>query len=360
MTRAAPIFAALFLAFFAGAQPSAWGSELLEAYRSTRHMAMGGTSIAFPEDEASLFMNPAGLAGNTQTRFHPVLLDLSLSQDAIKSYGPVMDAMNNPSGNSLNVLMGKDIAVRASLAPTLISNNFGFAVIEDRQFALLAENQALPQLEYGYMTTRGLQTGLGFRLGRKKSKRAEFRMGLAGKLLWRQGSYSMLPTSQLLNISQQTFEDRLGNFAMGYGFDLGTQVLMPVGKAVTLSTAWVIQDIGDTSFGSLAQPMKMNLSWGAGAQVRMGSASRLTLMYELRQLNRETDWRNRSHLGFEYVLPVLTIYGGLNQARLSYGAAIDVWLARITAAYYTVQTGAQTFVDQQTRWAIRADVKLPL
>lgn len=339
---------------------SADAGELTEAYRSTRQMAMGGASIALADDESALFLNPAGLAGNTQTRFHAALVDLSLSSDAVASYAEVMEVMDNPSGDSLNVLMGKDVTLRASLTPTLISNNFGIAVIEDRQVALLAENQALPQLEYGYMTTRGLQMGMGFRLGRKKSKRLEMRMGIAAKLLWRQGGYSILPTSTLLNLSQQTFMDRLGNFEMGYGFDLGTQVLMPVGKAVTLSSAWVIQDIGDTSFGGLAQPMKMNLAWGMGAQLRMGAASRLSVLYELRQLNRDTDWRNRSHLGVEYVLPVITLYGGMNQARLSYGAAVDVWIARITAARYTTQTGTQTFLDQQERWSLRVDVKLPL
>ncbi len=340
--------------------PRAKASELYELYRGARAMGMGGAYIGLADDEMAVFMNPAGLGGNKTSGLHLAILDTTVSTDTIYSAKDVMSVFSNPSLSGFNALMGKDVAARVQFTPTLIMGNLGVSILIDQQVALMAENQALPQMAYAYQTTNGVQVAYGYELSRKRMRRLKVRLGVAGKLMFRRGGYSLLPTSALLNPSPQTLFDRIGGYGKGYGVDVGTQVIGDLTKELKLSAAFVTTDLGDTSFGSGPQAIAMNMSVGFALQYQLRNAGKLSMLWDFRHLNEEDDWRKKSHFGMELALPLFSLYGGFNQTYVSYGAAFDLYLFRITAASYAEETGALAFQDGQRRYQLRVDVKFGL
>ena len=122
-------------------------------------MAMGGAFVAIADDEEALYINPAGLAGMTGTTFSP--LDLSL-EGTTQDYTAVKNSLSqlkNITTNTLDILMGQDVYLKAQYTPSLIMQNFGIGFISDQQFRLFTENKALPQVQFGLQSTNGVQLG---------------------------------------------------------------------------------------------------------------------------------------------------------------------------------------------------------
>jgi len=336
----------------------AQADELHELYRGTRVAAMGGAYIALADDEQAVWLNPAGLAGNTSSGFHLMIADIGISTDVIGMYGDTASAMSNPSFATFNKLMGKDVAARVQLTPTLVLGSFGVSILGDQQLAFMAENQSLPQIQFGYQTTNGVQAAYGLELFKNRFKNLRLKLGVGAKMLFRRGGYKTLPTAALLNPSPDTLLSRIGNFGQGYGGDFGSLISTQLGQSLKLQGAFVATDIGDTSFGDGPMPVRMNLATGVGLIYSLRNAGRLSLLYELRHINEAADIRKKQHLGLELSLPIVKLYGGYNQAFLTYGAAFDIYLFRLTAASYAEETGTLVFQDPQRRWALRVDVKL--
>jgi hypothetical protein len=205
-----------------------------------------------------------------------------------------------------------------------------------------------------------LQLTYGFEVGRKNRRKFQLKLGAAAKMLWRRGGYRLLPTSAMLNPSAEQLTSRIGNFGKGYGFDLGSLAVFELRKNLKLQGALVATDIGDTSFGDGPQPVGMNLAAGMALRYFLKKAGSLSLLYELRHLTQSASIRRKQHLGAELALPVLKLYAGYNQAFLTYGAAVDIFLFRLTAASTTEELGSQVYQNPQTRWLLRLDWKLAL
>ncbi len=320
---------------------------------------MGGAYVAIVDDEQAIFLNPAGLAGNEKAQFHYVAADLTVSTDLVASFTESAEAFGNLSPETLNVLMGKNIYSQVMLTPTLLMPNFGVSVLVDGQYAVLAENKALPQLTLGYQTTNGGQAAYGFKLGGRRRSRSELRLGIGGKVLWRRGGYNTLSLSQILSIGPSTLSEVSGNFGMGLGLDLGSQYRFKLMDRLTLSSGVAFTDIGDTSFGEMAAPVKNNLSVGVAAQYDLRYSS-VVLAYDYQHLLEETDWRKKTHVGLGVILPMVSLYGGINQVSLTYGASVDLWLFRVTALSYAEEQGSYAFQDSMRRWVLRFSLKLDL
>ena len=128
---------------------------------------------------------------------------------------------------------------------------------------------------------------------------------------------------------------------------------------MNLSAGLVYTDIGDTTFGGKADAIKANLATGVAFQYSL-NVSKLTLTSDYRHILNETDWRKKIHFGMEFALPMVTLYGGLNQVTFTYGAGIDVWLFRLTVLSYSEEEGSFVHQDGMRRWVLKLALKFEL
>ncbi len=341
-------------------------SEFYPIYRSPRFDAMGGASVAIVEDEAALYLNPAGLAGVKDFQLNYLVADIDASDDAIFKSSSVASALQGGTGESLNAIMGKDIYSRVTASPILMGPNLAAGFFYDGQLALRSENKALPQIVAGYQTTQGVQLGWATTLGgssgkgrRARANRMEYRIGIAGKLMGRRGGYRLVPVSTLLQMSVSDLKGLFNSYAVGYGLDVGAQAIYRSSANLKLMAGFAATDVGDTTFGNGPQPSTMNVSIGAGLRYDFGGFG-LIAAYDMRNLLQAADWRKKNHLGLELALPMLSLYGGLNQVYLTYGLSFDAWLFRVTASSYCEEQGGVAFQDPERRYAVRIGLKFNL
>ena len=345
---------------------SAWAttSELRELYFGTRAKGLGGAYTAVADDEQTLFLNPAGLAGIRGQQLHYALMDGEVSTDTI-GQASLVSTLSDINASTFNQFMGKNTYTRGQLSPTFLMPNFGVGVLMDGQAALLANNTALPDVVVGYQQTMGIQAGFGFSVsqtgGRRRRSRSaqvdsagspELRLGVGFKMLWRRGGYRSMPLSQLMSISTESLKAMAGSYGRGMGFDLGSQYLVPLNSRLTVSAGLAMTEIGDIAFNSEAESQKGNLSFGVAARYKL-PRSEFLLAYDYRHITRDTDWRKRSHLGLEAKLPFISLYMGLSQLRLTYGVAFDAWMFKITAVSYSEEISAIWGTDPERRYALR-------
>lgn len=330
-------------------------SELRELYRGARAQALGGAFVAIADDEQTLFMNPAGLAGVEKPQIHYLVTDIEASTDVITSASS-LSAISDASTDSINELMGKNIYARTQITPSFIMPNFGVGILVDGQAALLAKNQAYPNIVVGYQTTNGVQFGYGVSLsgrrGRRDATKGDFRVGIGGKVLWRRGGYRTIGLTDLVNISSDTLTSMAGNFGRGIGFDAGAQYLLPLNNRLTLNLGAAMTEIGDVKFASEADTQPGNLSAGVAFRYTL-PRSAFILAYDYRHILDDTDWRKRSHLGAEIQLPMLSLYAGLNQLNLTYGVSFDAWIFKLTAVSYLEEIGPLANQDEERRYLLR-------
>jgi hypothetical protein len=349
------------LVWLAGSMPVVAG-EIYEFYHGVKAQAMGNAVTAIVNDEEALYLNPAGLAGNKEYKFHYLVADMTASSDlvysAIGGAGGGLDSMMSSPEKMSDLVMGKNIYGEAQLTSTLMMPNMAIGIIGDQQISMTARNRALPKVTLGYQTTNGIQAAYGIVVGRGK-KRGELKIGLAAKLLWRRGGYRDLPTTTVMNMSTEKLNQITGPFGRGFGADLGAQYSFKLNNKFSFSSGIVYTDIGDTSFDSGAMAIKGNLAFGLAGKYTYGQSG-LTVSYDYRHIRDETDWRKKNHLGLELQLPIMSLYGGVNQVYFTYGAGFDLWLFRITAMSYVEEHGSFVFQNPERRYSLRAALKFNL
>ncbi len=342
------------------AQDALAEAELRELYRGARMQAMGNAGVAIVDDENALYMNPAGIGGLQKFGVQYFAVDVDVSNDV------VVDALSGGgsafsgglSDETISAFMGKDTYARVQITPTILMNNFAVGIIMDGQAAVYAKNPALPYVTIGYQNTNGVQAAYGISLLKRRRSKHDLRVGVGAKLLWRRGGYRRMGPLQLTSFSANTLGDVAADWGMGYGADIGFQYVNTINQQLNVNWGLAWTDIGDTRFGtSQADPIRNNLSMGIGGTYQTGKA-KFTLAYDYKHMLNETDWRKRNHLGLEVALPVLSIYGGLNQAYLTYGVAFDAWLFRITALSYGEEVGTYLSQDSSRRWMLKIAMKV--
>ncbi len=332
--------------------------------RQPRQMAMGGIGVGLADDEYALFNNPAGLAGQKARKFRPVNVALEGSLDIYGSLSAVTEALSNFSLGTLNELMGKDIYLRASTAPLITLPNFAIAFIGDAQGSLLIRNQANPTYRIGNMLTYGFQAGMGwsFKSGRRPVD--EWRFGLAAKMLWRKGGVYDLGTPEFLRLANDAkgyIAELVGDYGMGFGADVGVQYVRHLdSKGSDLFFGASLADIGGTRFDvPTARPVQMNPSIGVG-WVKKNDFLQFKAGLDLRNLDQETRFSNKIHFGTETSLPLFDLYAGMNQLNLTYGAAFDIWVLRVTALSYAEELGVAFHQNTSRRYVLHVDFNLPI
>ena len=376
MRRASSGFGILLAGILGGAPALAGATfELRDLYRDIRMKAMGGAGIALPLEDRDavqgVFTNPAQMAGNENLTLHYVNGDVSASWDTYTSLGDVQEAFQDFTIDKLNVLMGKNSYANAQYVGAITGPNFGVAALVDGQAGFYAQNPSYPEYTVGYQSTNGVQGAWGttIDLGGPRPRRprrgsrsappssapaSELRVGLGGKVFWRKGGYKDVPLATLMTANADTLKALMGNYEIGYGIDGGAQFIRQVSDRFSFSFAGSYQNIGDMNFrGSVADTQPGNLTAGLGMTWQLQGLTSFSLAYDHAYLNESIDWRKRQHLGFEWTLPGIAVFGGIHQTYLSYGASFDAWILRVTAASYAEELGGGAYQAGDRRYLLR-------
>lgn|GEM_PF-1117190 len=334
------------------------GTELRGLYRGARATAMGGAFVAIADDEEALFYNPAGAAGFKKYNFNIAGLNVEASNDILTQVQTGLSAFSNPSITSFNNFIGKNADLRAQFISSFTGPKFGIAFIQEDELAFRGQNLALPQVEIGYQFTRGFQgTFATSVLPKSRKDKYDLRFGASVKMISRRGGYHFLGLNQLLNVNQNSIDALTGNYETAFGFDLGTQFIYNVNKRVALSFGVAVNDAGDTIFGGLADPLYNNFSVGVGVTYTAGKA-KLILAYDNHNLSQNTTSGKRTHVGAEISIPVFSIQGGLYQSSFTYGAAVDLYLFKLSAVSYSEDLGAVGGTDTERRFLFQTAFKI--
>ncbi|MCM0606438.1 MAG: hypothetical protein KA715_10140 [Xanthomonadaceae bacterium] len=349
--------------------PFAQAEEIHDLYRSAEVLGMGGAATASVEGVDALYYNPAGLASNDKFGMHLTNAYAEASSSALEQLTKYSGLLGSTTGlSSFNAILGVPLFAKAQVAPTFLTGKLGISFIYDVEAFQYSVNQPLPTTLVGTQITYGAQIGYAYSKkfggGSGKSRRMakEWRVGIAGKFLFRRGGYFYLdPVDYLVYTTNYLglINSKMGTFSPGFGVDLGTQYIMPLNKLVSWSAGAAIRDIGDTMFPSnQSAPIRQNLSLGTAVTYNSGSFS-LTASYDLRNITQNVDFKMKNHFGVSMKLPIVSGYIGLNQLSfLSYGFAIDIWAVKVAAVYYSQELGATAGALPDGRYAATADVRL--
>ena len=356
--------------------------ELRDLYRDTRMKAMGGAGIALHLEDRDavqgVFTNPAQMAGNQDLLLHYLNGDIGASWATYTSVNDVQEAFKDFTIDKLNVLMGKNIYANAQYVGAITAPHFGAALLLDAQAGFYAQNPSYPEYTVGYQSTNGAQVAWGTsidfsgqkaRRPRRGSRSAsapvspgsELRVGVGGKVFWRKGGYKEVPLSTLITANEETLRSLMGNYEIGYGLDAGLQFIRTMSSHFSFALASSYQNIGDMNFrGTVADTQKGNWTAGLGMTWQLQGLTSLSLAYDHSYLNQSVDWRKRQHLGMEWTLPGISIFGGVHQTYLSYGASFDAWLLRVTAASYAEELGGGAYQMGDRRYLVRLAMRFSL
>lgn len=331
--------------------------------KQPRQTAMGGAGVGLADDEYALFMNPAGLAGQNNRRFKLVGLGVEAPLETYTTLSQSLSALDNFSLSTLNDLMGKEIYVRSSLVPVLQLPNFAITYLLDVQGAIEQFNQANPTFKIGNMVTHGVQAGLGWSLKSGRRATDEWRFGIAGKILFRRGGYFDVSTAGFLQVASGGIDyinSLVGGYGTGYGADVGVQYVKHIDPKQDFYFGASVTDVFGTSFSSpQAQKIVMNPSIGF-AYRRQLEFLKFKIAADIRNIDQAVSFGNKTHLGAEVSIPLFDLYAGLNQLNVTYGAAFDIWVLRVTLLSYAEELGVRFHQLTSRRYMLQVDFSLPI
>lgn len=331
--------------------------------KQPRQTAMGGAGVGLADDEFALFMNPAGLAGQDRRRFKVAGIGIEAPLETYTTLSQSLSAFNNFSVSTLNELMGKEIYARASVVPMLQLPGFAITYLLDVQGAIEQFNQANPTFKIGNMVTHGVQAGMGWSLKSGRRATDEWRFGVAGKILFRRGGYFDVSTAGFLQVASGGIDyinSLVGSYGTGYGADLGIQYVKHIDPKQDFFVGASVTDVFGTSFSSpKAQKILMNPSIGFGYR-RQLEFLKIKFAADFRNLDQAVSFGNKTHFGTEVSLPLFDLYAGLNQLNVTYGAAFDLWILRLTLLSYAEELGVRFHQLTSRRYMLQVDFSLPI
>ncbi len=327
-------------------------------------MGMGNAYTAVANDEDSVFYNPAGLAQIRRMRFNFINPKLEASKDDYSSVQDIGDAAEQFDASAVSKLFGKNIYANGSMFPNIAFPHFLLGFIYQGEFHLQARNKAMPRVETRYLLDRGLVGGFAFEL-RGLSRRHFLRLGTSVKWITRRGFDTTIPLAKLMAADKSYFKSLLKGPASGVGLNVGLQYDIPIALTddLIIGSAW--QDVGDTDFASRVNgdgPPKIrnNLSAGLGWIHRFSKKStamqNIKVTAEARHLTEENrDPRLKAHLGMELDLDSIFLRFGMNDLAYTAGVGLDMWLIRVAAATYAVETQTLAGMDKERRFALQLE-----
>ena len=86
----------------------------------------------------------------------------------------------------------------------------------------------------------------------------------------------------------------------------------------------------------------------------------MTTTFDLRHLLDTTDFKKKSHIGFELGLPFINLDAGVDQVYINYGASVDIWLTRVSILSYEEENGSFVGLNPERRYSLTIDLKFNL
>ncbi len=326
-----------------------------------RVFAMGGAGVGLADDEYALFLNPAGLAGQDVRKLRILGLGAEATMDTYQTLSTSLSGLKDFSAATLNTLMGKDIYLRSSIVPMLQLPKFAVSYFGDLQGGIEQLNQANPNFNLTNMVTHGVQAGTGWSYKKGRRAKDEWRFGIAGKMLWRRGGYyENVPFIDITNGGQSYLASLVGEYGTGFGADAGVQYVNQMNRKEEIRIGASVTDIGGVAFSSpKALRIKMNPSVGI-AYRNQSDFMKMKFAFDLRNLDQDVSFVNKTHFGADFSFPLLNLYAGLNQLNTTFGAAFDLWILRVSALSYAEERGVEYRQRPSRRYLLQIDFSIPI
>lgn len=336
-------------------------SELFEVHSNARAMALGGAYSALVEDEEALWYNPASIAKNGGIFWTVADPKVGLTDpaSALEIFSDLGTA--GTFETALTQLGNEPIWIGASAKTSLIMPFFAAAYFYDVDVSMSSENPVSPTLTTNYITDTGVAIGTGWTMG------GILQLGFAAKHITRSGIRKTWGTQAIADIisgddSPDTiFDSFTSTSGVGYGFDIGTNLIFPTMVSPTISFVW--KNVGNTKFraglGEETPPTDYQ-------EMRVGASVLLDLplvhvvpVIEVRHLNEgNIQIGNKLHMGVELGLPIIDLRAGLYQGYTSYGLGINLGILQVEAASWGVELGGYPGQFESRRYMVQATVRI--
>lgn len=327
---------------------------------------MGRAYSAVADDWLSLYYNPAGLAMVNKVDFQAFDLKVGTNKDVLDSYSNIKN-LSNGSGsiaNTLNSYTGKHIAGEVSNFSQITVPYFALGLSYEVKADVDLQNTAYPQTYARYTKDLGINLGGAIAFGKQK----DLRIGTRVQFLRRQGGEKTITIDQIAG-SSKSLLDRFTADGTGFSGALGVQYRLPTKGRIEVTTSFVWHDIGQTAFGSITDKNRptiidQNMVAGMGVRLPIGgrqnrrterrygvkrSTNALIFAADYSHLNispSKEQYPKHFHLGMNLDLPIISIQMGVNQTSLTFGAAFDISILRVSAATYAEELG--NYAGQRT------------
>lgn len=343
--------------------------------RSPRAMLMGDAFVAAPDDEFSIYYNPATLGNGKILEFSSINPTFGFSN--ILSEMDKFDNFPNDPSEIARRIMNTPLFLQTMGGPVLKFGSFGLGLFANMSSNFILRNVIYPQLEVDYRFDKGFITSYAHSWGRggKQSKynpyekvkisSAGYRLSIGASVKYIDrsvllGNYSLFGVRLLNAISTGSndlsqIRSNLG-YARGsaWGIDSGLSFLYSNGKS-ELTFGLSLLDIAGTNFTrksgevSISEQPMIITSGFSFSQKRAGFGYRLSA--DLHPINSSLDFFRTLHLGGIVSLPIVDLFVGYGSGYLSYGAQVDLWLLKLTAGFYGVEIGT-SYREQEAPRAV--------
>jgi hypothetical protein len=345
----------LFLSIFFN---NVYGKEVRYLMRSPRSLFMGDAFTALASDEYAAFYNPAAFTNHAD-------LNLALANPTIG----VTDALdeldrfeNFPSSDAAAIadrILGLPVYIHLGVAPLIKMGPFAMTFLTSSTTSLILRNATHPVLDIDYRLDRGLLFSFAYAYPGKKTPVGVINPGLKTsfgatvKSINRQGiseQFDLFGTTLLQKIQEGSssvgeLREALG-FSKGkaWGFDAGIQFDWGVNKYSQLSLGFSLLDGLDTRFreveGSRELPNQEMYINGGMAWTQKFYFLEYSLSADFHPINTHLDYRRKLHFGASLGIPFIKFFGGWNGGYPSYGVEFKLFIFRVVAGFYAVETGS--------------------
>jgi len=347
----------LFALFALG--PKAQAREIYGPEAGVVPFGMGRAYSAVADDWLALHYNPAGLALVNGVELQLFDLRVGSNRDVARGFSDAKKVTGSKNiADILSQFAGKNIGAEFSNISQLTVPNLAVALNYNAHANVDMQNTAYPQTFTRYNKDLTLSVGAAYGFGAKK----ELRIGVRTDFTTREGGMRDVAITEIAG-SQQSLVDKFSAKGSGVGGTLGIQYRWPGAGKVELTSSFVWQDIGKTTFGRYSDPNRPtrnddSMTIGSAVRIPIGgkqnrraerrfgprrSVNHLTFAVDYSHLNVPTSQEQlpkHLHFGVNLDLPVFSVQVGLNQSSLTFGTSVDLGLVRVAAATYAEELGS--------------------
>jgi hypothetical protein len=293
------------------------------AWTDIRMLGRGDAGLANIVGGASAFYNPAGLAASDTYSFTLINPIGGTNRNLIASYQNII-GLTQSTGQTLSEqfspFLGQPMNLQANVFPHISVPHLMLGFYDMFDADVEYRDPVFPRLEVDLRNDWGLIAGAGF--GYKDFAR----IGFSLRWINRNQIKEDIDSATLLSATADYLDEikRKGN---GFGFNIGTQGMVPLAKNSKLSVGFVVEDVANTTFRSAdrtvplpeRQPMRMNAGLAWNLSLPMGTT---TAYFDMKDLNRpEVDWSKKIYTGVEVGTRFADFRAGLFQGYWTVGTS---------------------------------------